>query len=193
MRTIRAITKRQILEGIDGHPFAEVEWNPTWGNPPPGQLIPCNMFGISKRKYQYAMWTEVFDEVGGIGFLTYEDGKLVGQMIFLPKKYARRIGLPTSRTNENLESTMVIGCLVVVREHLNEGIASAMIRELMSLCRNHGFRRIETSVDVRPPGKAEGNTSFFPFRKFGFTIDETSQGWESRPETRMCSCHILQV
>jgi len=191
MRTIRAITRQQILEGFDGHPFAEVEWNPTWGNPPPGRLIPCNMFGINNRKYRCSMWSEVFDEVGGIGFLTYEDGKLVGQMIFLPKKYARRIGIPTSRTNENLESTIVIGCLVVVKEHWNKGIASAMIGELIHYCKDRGFNYIETSVDVRSPVEAEGNTSFFPFRKFGFIVDETSQGWESRPGTRMCSYHIL--
>jgi len=193
MRTISPITRQQILEGIEGHPFAEAEWKPMWGKPPPGRLIPCNMFGIKERKYKCSMWEEAFEEVGGIGFLAYEDGKLVGQMIFLPKKYARRIGLPTSRTNADLERTIVIGCLVIVREHWNKGIASAMIGELMSFCKDRGFRRIEALVDVRPPDKAEGNTSFFPFRKFGFIIDEKSQGWESRSETRMCFYHMLQV
>jgi len=186
MRMIRPITRQQILEGIEGHPFAETEWDPKWGIPPPGLLIPCNMFGISKRKYQSAMWAEVFDEVGGIGYLAYEDDKLVGQMIFMPKKYARRIGIPTSRTKENLESTIVIGCLVILREHWNKGIASAMIRELVGFSELQGFRRIEALVDLRPPDKAGGNTSFFPFRKYGFVVDETSHGWESRPETRMC-------
>jgi len=190
MRTILAITRQQILEGIEGHPFAEAEWNPAWGNPPPALLIPCNMFGISKRKYRCGMWAEVFDEIGGIGYLAYEDGELVGQMIFLPKKYARRIGIPTSRINENLESTIVIGCLVVLREHWNKGIASAMIGELIRFCKDHGFHRIETYVDVRPPDKAGVSTSYSPFRKFGFIIDETSQGWDSRPDTRICYCNI---
>jgi GNAT superfamily N-acetyltransferase len=190
MRAIRPITRQQILEGIDGHPFAEEEWKLVWGDPPPGRLIPCNMFGIEKRKYRCNMWAEVFNEVGEIGFLAYEDDKLVGQMIFLPKKYARRIGLPTSRTNDNLENTIVIGCLVVVRDHWNKGIASVMIKELMRFCKDHGFHRIESLVDRRPPDKAEGNTSFSPFRKFGFIIDEMSQGWESRPETRMCFYYI---
>ncbi len=168
---IRPITRQQILEGT-------------------GKWTPCYMFGIKKRKFQCNMWLEVFDEVGEIGFIPYEDDKPVGQMIFLPKKYARRIGLPTSSTNENLEKTMVIGCLFIVAEHSNRGIASAMIKELISFCREHGYTRIEAPVDLRPPDEAGINISFFPFRKFSFIIDEESLGWEFRPEVRMCFCNL---
>lgn len=171
---IHAITRQQILEGMGEHPFQVGRW------------IPCNMFGIKKRKFKCNMWLEIFDEVGGIGFIPYEDDKRVGQMIFLPKKYARRIGLSTSQTNENLEKTMIIGCLFVLREYGNRGIASAMIKELINFCTEHGYTRIEAPVDPKPPDEAGINISFYPFRKFGFIIDEASMGWEFRPEQRMC-------
>lgn len=32
--------------------------------------------------------------------------------------------------------------------------------------------------------------SFYPFRKFGFVLDEATIGWEFRPETRMCFCDL---
>lgn len=167
----RPITRQLIVEGT-------------------GELLPCYMFGIRKRGFQCSMWLEIFDEVGGIGFVPWEDDKPVGQMIFLPKKYARRIGLPNSQTNGDLEKTMVIGCLLVHREYQNKGIASAMIKELIGFCKDHGYTRIEAPVDQRPPDEAGINISFFPFRKFGFIVDESREGWEFRPETRICFCNL---
>jgi GNAT superfamily N-acetyltransferase len=171
---IRPITRQVILEGTR-------EWTP------------CYMFGISKRGFQCSMWLEIFDEVGGIGYVPYVENKPVGQMIFLPKEYARRIGFSTCRTNEDLKKTMVIGCLFVVGEHANQGIASAMIEELIGFCREHGYARIEAPVDPRPPDEAGINISFYPFRKFGFVLDEATIGWEFRLETRMCFCDLSQA
>jgi GNAT superfamily N-acetyltransferase len=168
---IRPITRQEILEGTG-----------TW--------IPCYMFGIRKRHWRCDMWVEIFDEVGGIGFTPFEGEKPVGQIIFLPKKYARRIGLSTCRTNEDLEKTMVIGCLYVMQDYSNRGIASAMIRETIEFAKRNGYTRMEACVDPRPPAESGLNTSFFPFRKFGFVIDEASPGWEFRPETRMCFCNF---
>jgi len=77
---------------------------------------------------------------------------------------------------------MVISCLLIHTEHQNKGIASAMIKELMDFCKDHGYNRIEAPVDPRPPNEAGINISFFPFRKFGFILDESREGWEFRPE-----------
>jgi len=172
MTQIRPITRKLILEEAG-------KWDPPWSDI-------CCMFSIKKRKFQCNMWLEIFDAVGGIGFVSWEDDEAVGQMIFLPKKYARKIGLPISRPNEEIEKTMVIGCLYVPKEHRNKGIASAMIRELISFCDDHGYKRIEVPVDLRPPDKKMFSTiSFFPFRKFGFVIDEASLGWEFELKTRI--------
>jgi len=168
---IRPITKEIILDGI-------------------GKWVPCCMYGIRKRSYQCNMWVEIFDKVGGIGFNAFVNEKVAGQMIFIPKKYARRIGLPTCLTNEDIEKTIVIGCLFVFPEFANQGLASAMIKELLDFCQKHSFNRIEAIVDLRLPSESGLNISFYPFRKFGFIIDETSFEWEFRPETRMCFCNF---
>lgn len=175
---IRPITRREIIDGMQGHPFTVDGW------------IPCNMFAISKRQYKCNMWRHIYGEVGGIGFLAYEDDKIVGKMVFMPKKYARKIGLSTSPKNDNLEKTVVIGCLFVLREYGNRGIATAMIKELIGFCGQHGYTSIEACVDLRPPDESGINTSFFPFRKFGFVVDDTSEGWEFKPETRMCYLNL---
>ena len=172
MIEIHPITEKMILEGRD-------KWTPPWSDV-------CCMFGIRNRKYLSEMWIEIFDEVGGIGLISWDSNEAVGQMVFLPKKYARRIGLSTCKTNELMDKTMVIGCLYVPKEHRNRGIATSMTRGLITFCNNHEYSRIEVPVDLRPPDKKMFSTiSFFPFRKFGFVIDENSSGRESRPETRM--------
>jgi hypothetical protein len=56
---IRPITRQVILEGT-------------------GEWTPCYMFGISKRGFQCSMWLEIFDEVGGIGYVPYVEDKPVG-------------------------------------------------------------------------------------------------------------------
>ena len=177
MIQIRPITKRLIVEGGG-------KWSPPWSEI-------CCMFGIKKRKFQCNMWLEIFDEAGGIGFTSWEDSEPAGQVIFLPKKYARKIGLSTCRANENLERTIVIGCLYVHNEHRNRGIASAMIKELINFCNDHKYDRIEAPVDLRPPDKEFiSSISFYPFRKFGFNVDEASPGGEFGQETRMCFCDL---
>lgn len=168
---IHPISRDEILEGL-------------------GQDYYCYMFGINSKAYRCNMWRDIFDEVGGIGFLARDEKKIVGQMIFVPKKHARKIALPTSAENKTLEKTMVIGCLYVLKEYGNRGIASQMIRGLIDFCRSRGYARIEACVDPRPPQEAGMNTSFYPFRKFGFALDDSREGWEFRPETRTCTLQL---
>lgn len=151
---IRLITRKEVSKGL-------------------GKWSPCYMFGIQERKFKCNMWLKIFDEVGGIGFIPLENNNPVGQMIFLPKKYARRVGLSTCRTNKNIEKTMVISCLYVFGEYQNRGIASAMIKELISFCNKNGYKRIE----------AGGSK---PFKKLGFIVDKTSIGYEFDSKTKMC-------
>ena len=165
---IRSITRNEILNGL-------------------GQYYYCCMFGINHREYKCDMWRSIFDEVGAIGFLARERNKIVGQMIFIPKKYARRIALPTSPQNDDIDNTMVIGCLYVLKEYSGKGIASNMIQMLIDFCQNHGYQKIEACVHTGTPEQSGYSISFFPFRKFGFVIDESREGWEYNLETRICS------
>lgn len=164
---IQPITRDEILNGL-------------------GQAYYCYMFGANRHTYRCDMWPALFDEVGGIGYLAREGDEIVGQLIFLPKKYARRIALATSPESRNIEGTMVICCLYVIREYGGRGIASRMIEETLDFCREHGFTRVEAVVDHRPPEESGINTSFYPFRKFGFLLDGSREAWELRPDSRMC-------
>jgi len=165
---IKRITKEIILNGV-------------------GNQVACCMFDVANRAYQCSMWPQILDEIGSIGYLAYEEDKLVGQLIFLPKKYARKIGLSTCQTNERLDTTILVACLFVHSEYRNSGLASAMISEAISFCESGGFNRIEVGACNRPSGKEwVEHISFLPFKKFGFTIDEATRANEFRPEERMC-------
>ena len=169
---IQKITRDMILNGL-------------------GRPVPCCMFDITNRIFQCDMWSQVFDEVGCIGYAAYEEDKPAGQLIFLPKKYARRIGLSTCRTNERLDTTILVGCLAIFNEYRNKGLASMMIREVINFCESAGFNRIEVGVCNKPAGnKWVEQISFFPFRKFGFVLDETARAHEFKPEELMCYCNL---
>jgi GNAT superfamily N-acetyltransferase len=175
---INPITEKEILYGL-------ADSYHSWQDS-------CCMWGVTKRSYSSGMWPRVFREVGGIGFLAREEGeegeegKVVGQLVFMPKRYARRIGLPSSPVNEGIDTTLVIGCFFVLKDYANRGIGSGMIAKALEFCREHGFTRLEACVDSRPPNISGINTSFYPFRKFGFTIDDSREGWEFNPEMRIC-------
>ena len=64
------------------------------------------------------------------------------------------------------------------RQHDDRGIAV--------FCRKHGSSRLEAVVDHRPPQESGFGTSFYPFRKFGFVMDDSREGWEFWPHSRMC-------
>ena len=170
---IQPITRNEILNGL-------------------GQDYYCYMFGLNEHSYKCDMWPSLFDEVGGIGFLARDGEEVVGQMIFIPKKHARRIAIPTSPDNERLEATMVISCLHVIKDYGGRGIASEMIPRLIASCRDRGYSRIEACVHPGTPEEAGINTSFYPFRKFGFTVDDSREGWEFRPEIRICSLELRE-
>jgi len=164
---IQPITQNEILKGL-------------------GQYYYCCMFGTDLHEYKCNMWSSIYDEVGSIGFLVRDRKKIIGQMIFLPKRYARHIALPTSPQNDNIHKTMVIGCLYVLKEFSGKGLASRMIKKLIDFCKKSGYQRIEACVHPGTPEEAGIDTSFFPFRKFGFILDESREGWEYRPQTRIC-------
>lgn len=168
---IKAITRDEILHGL-AEPYY------------------CCMFGITKRAYHCDMWSTIFDKVGGIGYLARLDGKIVGQLIFLPKNYARRIGLPSSPDDTDLQRTLVVACLYVLKDYGNRGIGSSMIERTIDFCHKHGFTRLEACVDPRPPDQSGMSTSFYPFRKFGFVVDDPREGWEFRPEMRICMLEL---
>jgi GNAT superfamily N-acetyltransferase len=169
---ISSITEKEILYGLENSYHS---WQDS-----------CCMWGVTKRSYSSGMWPVIFRETGGIGFLARDNGKVIAQLVFMPKKYARRIGLPSSPVNLGIEKTMVIGCFFVLKDYANKGIGSSMIEKTIEFCQDHGFVRLEACVDPRPPHISGINTSFYPFRKFGFTIDNSREGWESNPDMRIC-------
>jgi len=147
----------------------------------------CCMSGILGRKFQCDMWSSIFDRVGSIGLLTRSGDRIVGQLIYMPKDCAQRIGLPRGRHSEDVESTMVISCVQVHDEFRNQGIASGMVREALGFCRQRGYKRVEAYVDPRPPQEAAGwIPSFSAFRKFGFVIEGPRTAWESKLDSRIC-------
>ncbi|HIJ72685.1 MAG TPA: GNAT family N-acetyltransferase [Candidatus Hydrogenedentes bacterium] len=147
----------------------------------------CCMSGMKGRKRQCAMWSTIFDHAGSIGLAARSGDSTVGQLICMPKHFARRLGFPRGQHAEDMEATMVIACVNVHPQFRGQGIASTMVREAADFCRQREYRRIEAYVDPRPPGEAEEwIPSFSAFRKFGFAIEGPKTAWESKPDSRIC-------
>ncbi len=151
----------------------------------------CSMSGMKGRKCQCAMWSTIFDRVGSIGLLSRSEGWIVGQLIYMPKDLAQRIGMPRGQGSDDMEATMVISCVQVHDKLRHQGIASGMVSEALNFCRQREYRRIEAYVDPRPPLVApEWIPSFSAFNKFGFAIEGPKTAWESKPDSRIC-CLLL--
>jgi len=148
----------------------------------------CCMSGVCKRQFQSNMWIKIHEEVGSIGLLARADKGIVAQTIFLPKKHARWIGLPTGLGDPNeFASAMSISCLLVHDWCRNKGVASKMIQKAVEFCQENGFRRVEACVDPNPPPDAfQWLPSLSPFKKLGFTVDNSRVAWESWPQSRIC-------
>ncbi len=150
----------------------------------------CCMSGIERRCFKCSMWLDIFDETGGIGYLAREKDAIVGQLIFLPKQYARRILMPTSPSSDDMEETLSINCLFVLREFGGKGIGSEMIRMTVDFCKEKGFIQLEAEVDPRPPHISGMGTSFMPFRKFGFEIIPHYEAAKGNSQSRICALRI---
>ncbi|UCD09686.1 MAG: GNAT family N-acetyltransferase [Dehalococcoidales bacterium] len=156
-----------------------------------GQPVACCMFDTANRALNCDMWEQIYDEIGSIGYLVYEENRLVGQLIFLPKKYARKIGLSTCRSNDLLDDTLLIQCLFIHSDQRNNGYASMMIKKVIDFCKSKGYKRIEVSTCNRVAGREWVEPiSFLPFRKFGFIMSEEELGYEFRTEDRMCFLNL---
>jgi len=147
----------------------------------------CCMSGIRERKLQCDMWSTIYDDVGGIGLLARSGDKLCGQLIYMPKHFARRICMPIGKDLGDMETTMAILCVKVEDHVKNQGIASSLIDAAIRFCKQKGYRRIEAYVDPLPPLMAEDWVpSFSAFKKYGFTVDDSDTAWESKPTSRIC-------
>jgi GNAT superfamily N-acetyltransferase len=165
---IQHITKDEILHG-----FAEGYY--------------CCMSNILGRKVRCDMWSTIYDRVGSIGVLARTEDWIIGQLILMPKDCARRIGMPRGQHAKDVESTMVISCVMVQPQHKHQGIATSMVAEVVRFCKERKFKRIEAYVDPLPPQEAaEWVPSFSAFKKFGFAIEGPKTAWESKPGSRIC-------
>lgn len=121
------------------------------------------------------MWEALYDQVGGIGFRAVIDGRVAGQLIYMPKTAARRICLPICQTREAEDTTLIVACLLVFRDFRRQGVASALIRSLIEFAEARNYHRIEANVSLEMPRDADlEHISYLPFKSVGFLIDETS-------------------
>ena len=168
------ISRKQIADGLE-------------------KPVACCMFDVKNRVFKCNMWLDIYDEVSEIGFLAYEENNLIGQLIFLPKKYAKKICIPTCKASKRFETTIVIGCLLIIKDYRNKGIATLMIKQLIDFCNDNGYSRIEVGISLKPSGnKPFEKISFLPFKKFGFIIDQNSSAFEFNDETKMSYCDLLK-
>ncbi len=169
---IERISRKQIAHGLE-------------------KPIPCCMFDVKNRAFKCSMWLDIYDEVGEIGFLAFEENNLIGQLIFLPKKYANKICIPTCKSSERFDTTIIIGCLLILKNYRNKNIATLMINHLIDFCNDNSYNRLEVGVSLKPSGnKSFENISFLPFKKFGFIIDQNSSGYEFNKEIKMSYCNL---
>lgn len=101
-------------------------------------------FDIERAKQmRRRFFREIRQKYGNCVLFAWDDGKIVGFLIFLPKTVARRLGLKTLHDDELTTKTMVYVCMQLVEEYRKRGMGTRLVESLIAWARNRGWRRIE--------------------------------------------------
>jgi GNAT superfamily N-acetyltransferase len=103
------------------------------------------------REIRRRFFSEVRDKYGNCVLFAWDDGKIVGFLIFLPKPVAKKMGLkpmPDS-DRQRASKTLVYACMQVVPEYQGKGLGTKLVRFLVDWAKSNGWSRIEVNRVAR--------------------------------------------
>ena len=77
--------------------------------------------------------------------MAWDEGKVVGFLIFLPKPVARKLGLYTPPSREWEDRTLVYTCMQFAPAYCGQGLGTRLVEALIAWAGQHGWRRIEVN------------------------------------------------
>jgi GNAT superfamily N-acetyltransferase len=102
-------------------------------------------YGERTRAIRRRFFRQVRDCYGNCTFLAWDEGKVVGFLIFLPKPVARKLGIYTLTTREMEGETLVYTCMQFAPAYREQGLGTRLVEALIAWAGEHGWQHIEVN------------------------------------------------
>ena len=99
--------------------------------------------GERTKEIRRKFFREVRGRYGNCVLFAWDEGKIVGFLIFLPKLVARRLGLITLPDDTVAEKTLVFTCMQLLEKYQRKGLGTKLVEGLIDWARKRGWKRIE--------------------------------------------------
>jgi len=100
-------------------------------------------YGERAREIRRRFFREVREKYGNCVLFAWDEGRIVGFLIFLPKLVARKLGLRTSLEDELIDNTLVYVCMQIVPQYRNRKVGTELVNSLIDWAQQKGWERIE--------------------------------------------------
>jgi len=123
--------------------------------------------GIRRRFFK-----EVREQYGNCVLFAWDDEKIVGFLIFLPKIVARKIGLKIFPNYELTTETLVYVCMQIAPEYQGKGIGTRLVKSLIAWAKDNDWKRIEVNSVAKGTDDEDWrwNWALPKWKKMGFNI-----------------------
>jgi GNAT superfamily N-acetyltransferase len=101
--------------------------------------------GERTRAIRRRFFREVRDHYGNCVFLAWDEGKVVGFLMFFPKPVALKLGIYTLPTRKLEDETLVYACMQFAPAYRGQGLGTRLVEALIAWAAEHGWRRIEVN------------------------------------------------
>jgi GNAT superfamily N-acetyltransferase len=99
--------------------------------------------GERTKEIRRKFFREVRERYGNCVLFAWDEEKIVGFLIFLPKLVARRLGLITLPDDTMAENTLVFVCMQLVEGYRKKGLGTKLVETLIDWARKKSWKRIE--------------------------------------------------
>jgi len=113
--------------------------------------------GERAREIRRRFFREVRDMYGNCVLYAWDEGKIVGFTMFLPKPVARKVGVPghPEPDKERAGRTLVLLCTNVAPSYRGKGVGTKLVNALIVWAKDNGW----IGIEGLPPWKGIGSPS----------------------------------
>ena len=104
-------------------------------------------YGERAKEIRRKFFREVREKYGNCVLFAWDDDKIVGFLLFLPKSVGRRLGLKPmpNPDEEKTEKTLIYACMQLLSEYQGKGLGTMLIEKLIEWANDNGWERIEAN------------------------------------------------
>ena len=102
-------------------------------------------YGERAKEIRRRFFREVKEKYGNCVLFAWDDRRVVGFLIFLPKPVATKLGLKPMPDKERAERTLVYVCMEIVPDYRGKGVGTKLVEAFIVWAKENGWTRIEAN------------------------------------------------